>query len=104
MKQKTAFVILSWLSASALLLGQARAQNAGPFPPCVPAAPAQAQAGGARGPGAPAQAQPGQAGRGTAQVVPRGTVTAISGVVSAGGKWTKVWQAGGNSADGIIAD
>jgi gluconolactonase len=28
----------------------------------------------------------------------------IPGVVAAGATWTKVWQAGGNSADGIIAD
>jgi gluconolactonase len=28
----------------------------------------------------------------------------IPGVVAAGAKWTKVWQAGGNSADGIVAD
>jgi gluconolactonase len=32
------------------------------------------------------------------------TITAIPGVVAAGGKWTKVWQAGGNSADGILPD
>jgi len=31
------------------------------------------------------------------------TTTAIPGVVAAGQTWTKVWQAGGNSADGIIA-
>ena len=28
----------------------------------------------------------------------------IPGVVAAGAKWTKVWQQGGNSADGIIPD
>jgi gluconolactonase len=32
------------------------------------------------------------------------SVTAISGVVAAGAKWTKVWQQGGNSADGILAE
>src|SRR5258708_32323649 len=32
------------------------------------------------------------------------TITAIPGVVAAGGTWTKVWQAAGNSADGIIPD
>ena len=32
------------------------------------------------------------------------TVTPIPGVVAAGATWTKVWQAGGNSADGILAD
>jgi gluconolactonase len=31
-------------------------------------------------------------------------ITAIPGVVAAGGKWTKIWQAGGNSADGIIPE
>jgi gluconolactonase len=72
----------------------------------VPAAQAAAEAGGRRGPGAPGQAQPGQTGRGPApQRIPRDvTVTPIPGVVSAGAKWTKVWQAGGNSADGIVAD
>jgi gluconolactonase len=107
MKQKTVFVILSWLSASALLPGHAQAQGAAaPFPPCVPAAQPAAQAGGGRGPGAPGQAQPDQPGRGPApQRIPRdATVTTIPGVVAAGAKWTNVWQAGGNSADGIVAD
>jgi gluconolactonase len=37
--------------------------------------------------------------------VPRDvTIAEISGVVAAGGKWTKIWQQGGNSADGIIPD
>jgi sugar lactone lactonase YvrE len=31
------------------------------------------------------------------------SVSPIRGVVAAGAKWTKVWQEGGNSADGIIA-
>jgi gluconolactonase len=31
-------------------------------------------------------------------------IKAIPGVVAAGGKWTKIWQQGGNSADGIIPD
>ena len=40
-----------------------------------------------------------------AQPAPRTlTITAIPGVVSAGEKWTKVWQEGGNSADGILSD
>ena len=88
MKQKTLFVILSWLSASGLLYGQA---------PCIP----NTQPAPARG-----QAQPGQPARGAA--APPATrdanVTAIPGVVAAGVKWTKVWQQAGNSADGILAD
>ena len=32
------------------------------------------------------------------------TVTEIPGVVASGVKWTKIWQQGGNSADGIVAD
>jgi gluconolactonase len=108
MKQNV-FVIFSWLSASAFVPGQAQAQaqgTAAPFPACVPAAQPAAQAGGGRGPGAPGLAQPGQPGRGPApQRIPRdATVTTIPGVVAAGAKWTKVWQAGGNSADGILAD
>jgi gluconolactonase len=31
-------------------------------------------------------------------------VSAIPGVVTTGAQWTKIWQQGGNSADGIIAD
>jgi gluconolactonase len=31
-------------------------------------------------------------------------VSAIPGVVGAGARWTKIWQQGGNSADGIIPD
>jgi gluconolactonase len=31
-------------------------------------------------------------------------VTEIPGIVAASAKWTKVWQSGGNSADGILAD
>ena len=30
------------------------------------------------------------------------TINAIPGVVAAGGKWSKVWQQAGNSADGIL--
>jgi gluconolactonase len=82
MKLKTAFVIL-W-SLSSLAFAQAPAGS------CVPAA--QPAAGGAgRGPAAPP--------------APRNlTITAIPGVVAAGGMWTKIWQAAGNSADGIIPD
>src|SRR5580700_945540 len=86
MRQKTLFVILSCISASAAL-AQA--------PSCMPSAQPAAPAGAARGQGA--------AGRG--QQAPRSlAITAIPGVVAAGGTWTKVWQAGGNSADGIIPD
>jgi gluconolactonase len=104
MKQNTGFAILFGLSMEALLLwqvppAQAQGGNAA-FPVCMPATQAAVQAGGGRGEGARGQVQ-GQA----AQRIPRDvTVTAISGVVAAGAKWTKVWQAGGNSADGIIAD
>ncbi len=31
------------------------------------------------------------------------TMTGIPGVVASGAKWTKIWQQGGNSADGIVA-
>ena len=31
------------------------------------------------------------------------TVTEIPGVIAGGMKWTQVWQAGGNNADGIVA-
>jgi gluconolactonase len=108
MRQKSVIVILPWLSVAVFLLGQALAQEqpagqapdaAAPAPPCMP----PAQAGGARGRGTAGQ---GQQGRGPAvQQAPRNlTITAIAGVVAEGGKWTKVWQAAGNSADGIIPD
>jgi len=100
--QKTVYQIALRLVASALLTGGVQAQGpAGSFPPCVPAAQPTAQAGGGRGP----QAQPAQRGRGPApQPIPRDvSVTAIPGVVAAGANWTKVWQRGGNSADGILA-
>lgn len=32
------------------------------------------------------------------------TFKAIPGVIAAGGAWTKVWQQGGNSADGLMPD
>ena len=32
------------------------------------------------------------------------TVMAIPGVIAAGQKWTKLWEASGNNADGILAD
>jgi len=103
MKRNTVVVLLSGLCASFLLPGQAQAQSvAASFPACVPAAQPAAQAA-ARGPGAPGQAPPGRGAE--PQRIPRDvTVTAIPGVVAAGAKWTKVWQAGGNSADGILAD
>jgi gluconolactonase len=92
MRQKIAFVILS----SVVLFSPAFAQA----PSCMPPAQPAAQGGGGRGPTV-AGAGRGQA----AQPVPRNpTITAIPGVVAAGGQWTKVWQAGGNSADGIIPD
>ena len=102
MKLKTVFAMVSWLSAASLP-GPTQAQNAAvPFPSCVPAL----QAGGGGGAGAPAQPPPGPVGRGAApQRIPREvTVTPIAGVVAAGAGWTRIWQAGGNSADGILAD
>jgi gluconolactonase len=78
---------ISWLSASAFLLGQALAQSAG----CIPSSQPVAPGAGGRAPAAP--------------TAPRNlAITAIPGVVAAGGQWTKIWQAGGNSADGIIPD
>ncbi len=97
MRHRTVFVILAGLSAPAFLLDRAFAQQQA-VQTCMP--PAAAQAGNARGPGAVGQA------RGPAvQPAPRDlTITAIPGVIAAGGTWTKIWQAAGNSADGIIAD
>ena len=87
----TLFAKLACLWASAVVLSQAVAQT----PPCIPAQQPAAQGGAARGQGrGPAAPQ-----------TPRDlTITAIPGVVAAGGQWTKVWQEAGNSADGIIPD
>src|SRR5262245_20196582 len=103
MNHKTVVVILLGLFISSLcvnLLPDVQAQGAGgAFPPCVPAA--------AAAPAAPApqgQRQGQRAGAAPAQPASRdAAVTAIAGIVGAGAKWTKVWQAGGNSADGIVA-
>ncbi len=102
MRQRTVFVTLPWICAPALFLCQAftSATAAAQDSTCMPTAEQAAQlfSAGARGPARPS---PGPA----AEPVPRSVnVTAIAGVVAAGGKWTKVWQEGGNSADGIIAD
>jgi sugar lactone lactonase YvrE len=82
MRWNTGFAIV----ASALLVGHAYGQGAAT---CMPPSQQAAPGGGGR---APAAAPP-----------PRNLeITTIAGVVAAGGQWTKVWQAGGNSADGII--
>jgi gluconolactonase len=106
MRHKTAFLILSWLSGSAIISSETFAQA----PPaqatsCIPAAQPPVQGGGGRGP-AVARAGRGPQGRGQpGQPAPRNlAISAIPGVVAAGGEWTKVWQAGGNSADGILPD
>jgi gluconolactonase len=99
MNRKSVCVILSWLSASALISGHAPVQVPSPAQQCRPAAQPALQAGG--GGGGRGAAAPGQS-RG--QNSPRADVTPIPGIVAAGSKWTKVWQAGGNSADGILAD
>jgi len=107
MRKKTAFVILLWFSAPVFLLGQALAQapsggntqGAGQSSPCRPSI---------QDIGAPGQGAGGQNQQGRIQVAPQPprdlTITAIPGVVAAGGKWTKIWQAAGNSADGILPD
>jgi gluconolactonase len=102
MRLKIVFVILSWLSAPALFLEQALAQvpAAEPATTCIPTAEQAAQLFSARGRG-PERRGPGPAAQPALRNV---TITAIPGVVAAGGKWTKVWQEGGNSADGIIPD
>ncbi len=106
MTQKSLFALLSWLSASLLVPGQVQAQGAGALSSCVPAGQPGGPTGGRRGAAVTEQAPATQPGRGPApQRMPRDvTVTAIPGVVGAGAMWTKVWQAGGNSADGILAD
>ncbi|HTI66056.1 MAG TPA: SMP-30/gluconolactonase/LRE family protein [Caulobacteraceae bacterium] len=98
MRQTTA--LTAGLCASALLWGQALAQvpadaKAADGSMCKPTTQVVRTAVRAGG-GAPAPAEP---------PAPRNlAVTAIPGVVAAGGGWTKVWQQGGNSADGVLPD
>lgn len=91
---KFVYATLSCLAASALLLGQA------PAPNCKPQAQELAPGGGGGGRAA------GRQGRApAAPPAPRDlTIRAIPGVVDGGGSWKKIWQQGGNSADGIIAE
>jgi gluconolactonase len=100
MSRKTAFAILSWLSGSAILLSQAFAQA--PATSCMPPAQPAAQGVAGRGQGV-ASAQQGR-GPAAPPAVRNLIMSAIPGVVAAGAQWTKIWQAGGNSADGIIPD
>jgi hypothetical protein len=76
MKAKALFTIVACLLGSALVLGQAPAQ--------------QAPAGQGRG------QQPPQPPREV-------TITAIPGVIAANAKWKLAWQEMGNNGDGIIA-
>jgi gluconolactonase len=99
MKIRTCRVVLSELLL--LLLVQAPAVQAqggaAPLPECLAAAPPPPPAPAGRGAGGAAPLE--------RQSTPRETkVRAIPGVVAAGMKWTKIWQEGGNSADGIVAD
>lgn len=99
MIRKTAITI-SLLLLSATFSGSARAQNSGPseVENCMPTAEQVSQQ---LQMFARRVAQPGgQANEpGTRNV----TISAIPGVVAAGVEWKKVWQEGGNSADGILA-
>ncbi len=72
-----------------LAAADARAQQSS----CIPSGPPAAPAARGRGTGQPPLPAP----RNTA-------ITAIPGVVAAGVAWKKIWQAPGNSADGILAD
>src|SRR5262249_9548129 len=114
MKLKSVSVMLSWFSATAFIFGQAPAQVTTPAAQGRGAAatPQQCRPSAQPAPppgGAAATGRGGGAGRGAGaavpgQATPRGDVTAIPGIVEAGAKWTKIWQSGGNSADGIISD
>jgi gluconolactonase len=112
MKKRPVCSILCCLSMSAILLSEAPAagqrrgsqdQGAAAFPPCIPTGQPAAAGAGGRGRGADTQSQ--ARGQAAQQPVPRDvTIAEIPGVVAAGVKWTKIWQQGGNSADGIIPD
>ncbi len=100
MCNKSAFVILWWIGGSTMLLSPVRMVAQAPqATSCMPQAQAAAQGGAARG-----QQGRGPAGPATTPAPRNQTITAIPSVVAAGVQWTKIWQAGGNSADGIIPD
>lgn len=102
MRHRTAFVTFWWICAPALFLGQTltSAPAAAQDSTCTPTTEQAAQLFSAGGRG-PTRLVPAAAAEPVARNV---TITAIPGVVAAGGSWTKVWQEGGNSADGIIPD
>src|SRR5579872_3363145 len=99
MIRKTA-ITFSLLLLSATFSGSTRAQNAAPSEGenCMPTSEQVSQQ---LQMFARRVAQPGRQVNepGTRNV----TVSAIPGVVAAGVEWKKVWQEGGNSADGILA-
>jgi gluconolactonase len=88
--------MVSGVCAAALLLGgaPAMAQTAG-MTPALGSPPTCAQP---PAPARPAGPPPAAAPR------PDLPITAIPGVIAAGAAWTKVWQAPGNSSDGLIPD
>lgn len=91
MKKKVVLAIFAWCAVSFFLSARALAQGS----PCLPATQQIPQA---ILPTAPGTSIP------LAQPPRNVTISAIPGIVAAGVQWTKVWQTGGNSADGIIAD
>ncbi|HEY6442220.1 MAG TPA: SMP-30/gluconolactonase/LRE family protein [Candidatus Acidoferrales bacterium] len=102
MGHRTAFATLPWICVLALFLCQTftSASAAAQDSTCKPTAEQAAQVFRTGGQG-PARRGPGPA----AEPTPRNVaIMSIPGVVAAGGTWTKIWQQGGNSADGIIPD
>src|SRR5438093_3662784 len=102
MKRKVWFAIFAGLVGYPLV---ARAQQGAAPVVCVgtPQFAAQAAAAAQNPPQGRGQA-PGP-GRGAAPPPPPDVTTAeIPGVIAAGLKWTKIWEALGNNADGIVAD
>jgi gluconolactonase len=100
MKRKVWFAMFAGLVGCPLVAG---AQQGAPVV-CVgtPQFAAQAAAA-AQNPGQ-GRAQAPVPARGTAPPPPDITTAEIPGVIAAGLKWTKIWEALGNNADGIVAD
>jgi hypothetical protein len=103
-RQRSLFLFLTWLASLAFLMSSrlaeaqtgGQAQGATGQASCTQPPQLGGQARGARGPA--------NAGQRRAQAPRSLATTAIPGVVAEGGTWTKIWQAAGNSADGIIPD
>ena len=106
MRQRVSFAIFLGLAGWPLV---ASAQQGGAPAPVVCFGTPQAAAAAAAAAQNPGRGRGGQGpaaapATGVAPPAPDVTITAIPGVIAGGLKWTQIWEALGNNADGIVAD